>query len=160
MATNSHSSSARWMTRSSVAHQKQRRVAQLHPFARFHSQRGHPFRIDLRDKFLDAARNLHAVLVELPLPQHAGENSAPERLLRRNDPGLRSLVGARPRLLLENIQAHGDASFQKLPGKSRTRVTTKIILGGRVRTCSTAYSGALPDETVPCATGRMLVAAD
>jgi hypothetical protein len=68
------------------AHQQQRRVTQLHLLARLHGQRGNLLRIHLGHQFVNTAGDLHAVLVELVLPQHAGENRAAQSLLRGDSP--------------------------------------------------------------------------
>ncbi len=77
------------------AHQQQRHVAQLHMLAGFDGQRGNLRGRNARNQFADAARDLHAVLVELVLPQHAGEHRAPQRLLGREHRGRRALVRVR-----------------------------------------------------------------
>jgi hypothetical protein len=82
-----------------LAHQQQRRVAQLHPLARLDGQRGNLLRRNLRNQFVDAAGDLHAVLVELALPQHAGENLRRSACSGVMTLGRRSLVGARARLV-------------------------------------------------------------
>jgi len=43
-------------------------LAQLHALASLDGQRGNLFCLDLGDEFVDAAGNLHAVLIELVLP--------------------------------------------------------------------------------------------
>ena len=96
------------------AHQQQRRMAQLHPLAGLDGQRGHLFRGHLRHQLVNAAGDLHAVLVELALPQHAGEDGAPQSLLGRDDASACSLVGARP-VKLKNVQAHCAPPFMREP---------------------------------------------
>jgi hypothetical protein len=39
----------------------------------------------------------------------------------------------------------------------RYSLEARVLLGGRVRTCYLRLRGALPDEPVPCATGRKLL---
>ena len=109
MATNSESSSARWITRSSVSATSARCEAHDAPsraraatardaassHASFHGERGHLLRRDLRDQFVDAAGDLHAVLIELALPQQAGEHRAPQLLLGGEAARRRALVCAR-----------------------------------------------------------------
>ena len=70
------------------------------------------FRFDLRNQIVNAAGDLHAVFVELALPQHAGEDRAAQSLLGGDYAGSGSLVGARARLGLEDVQAHGAPPFQ------------------------------------------------
>jgi hypothetical protein len=93
------------------AHQQKRSVAQLHALAGLHGQRCHLLGLDLRYKLVNAAGDLDAVLVELALPQHAGKSGAAQGLLRSDDTGLRSLMSARTRLGLEDVQAHGAPPF-------------------------------------------------
>ena len=78
-----------------LADEEERRVAQLHRLTRFEGQRGDLRRVHLRDQFADAAGDLHAVLIELALPEQTGEDAAPERLLVGDAPRRRALMGAR-----------------------------------------------------------------
>ena len=75
-----HQAAMRGVTRH-LAHQQQRRVTQLHALASLDGQRGHLLGVHLRNQLMNAAGDLHAVLVELALPQHAGEDRAAQRLL-------------------------------------------------------------------------------
>jgi len=86
-------------------------VAQLHALTSLDRQRCHLFGVDLRNQFVDAAGDLHAVLVELALPQHAGEDGAAQSLLGGDGAGPCSLVSARARLGLEDVQAHRAPPF-------------------------------------------------
>ncbi len=94
-----------------LAHQQKRSMTQLHALASLDSKRGHLFGINLRDQLVNAAGDLHAVLIELALPQHAGEDRAPQRLLGGDGAGPCSLVSARARLGLEDVQAHRAPPF-------------------------------------------------
>ncbi len=96
--------------------QQQRRVTQLHALASLHGQRSDLLGRNLRNQFTDAPGNLHAILVELALPQHAGEDRAAQSLLRSDGPGRRSLVGAQAGTLvvLRNVQAHGAPPFMRM----------------------------------------------
>ena len=68
-----------------LAYQKQWYVTGvLHVLPGLGSQRGDLRRIDFRDQFTDAACDLHPVLVELILPEHAGKYRTSKSLLRRN----------------------------------------------------------------------------
>ena len=66
-----------------LAHQQKRRMAQLHRCARLDGERSDLLGIDLRHERADALGDGDAVLVELVLPEHAGEDAAPQRLLGR-----------------------------------------------------------------------------
>src|SRR5579859_5784188 len=78
-----------------LADEQERRVAQLHRLTRFEGQRSDLRRVYLRDQFADAAGDLHAVLIELALPEQTGEDAAPERLLVGDAPRRRALMRAR-----------------------------------------------------------------
>ena len=89
-------------------------MAQLHLLASLHGQRGNLLCLHLRHQLADASGNLHSILVELVLPQHAGENRAAQSLLRRDARSRRSLVsaGAGETLESELVQAHGTPPFK------------------------------------------------
>src|SRR5581483_2916506 len=90
------------------------RVAELHLLARFYGQRRYLAGVNARHKLVNAGGNLHAVLVEFVLPEHAGEYGAPQRLLRRQHRGGSALVGAwrNEMTQFKSIQTHVMASFQ------------------------------------------------
>ena len=67
-----------------LAYQKQWYVTELHVLPSLGSQRRDLRRIDFRDQFTNAACDLHPVLVELILPEHAGKYRTSKSLLRRN----------------------------------------------------------------------------
>jgi hypothetical protein len=91
-------------------------MPQFHVLACLNSQCGNAFGENLRNKLADAACDLNAILVELSLPQHAGEDGATEGLLRRDGCCRRALVSAQTRTLivLQNVQAHGAPPFMRL----------------------------------------------
>jgi len=85
------------------------------------------------------------------LPQHAGKDGAAEGLLRREDTCRRSLVGARTRLWLEDVQAHNAPPFKETPAGEKLGAVsyTMLMPGGRGRTCSSAQNAAL-SRMNPC----------
>ena len=60
-------------------------MTQLHPLASLDSQGSDPLRRNLRNQGADAGRDLGSILVELLLPQHAGEDRAPQHLFGGQD---------------------------------------------------------------------------
>jgi hypothetical protein len=105
-----HQTAMRGVTRH-LANEQKRSMTQLHTLAGLNGQRGDLFSLDLRNQLVDAAGDLHAVLIELAFPQQAGEDRAAQSLLGGDDSGPCSLVSARSRLELEHVQAHGAPPF-------------------------------------------------
>ena len=79
---------------SHLAHQEQRNVPQFHLRPGLDRQRGDLLRTHLGNQGTQPLDDGDAALVELVLPQHAGEHGAPQRLLGGQDSRARSLVGA------------------------------------------------------------------
>src|SRR6185437_9499130 len=77
-----------------LTHQQQRSVTQLHLFAGLDGQRSYLFRRDLGHQLTDASCDRYTILIELVFPQHAGQNRAPQLLLRRNMLRRRAFVRA------------------------------------------------------------------
>jgi hypothetical protein len=101
-----------------LAHQQQRGVAQLHPFAGLDCQRCHTLGGNLRHQVAYASGDQDTVLVELVFPQHAGEYRKAQRLLRRDYTSWSSLVraqsiqvNARTLVVLQLVQAHEAPPF-------------------------------------------------
>ena len=101
-----------------LTHQLERHMTQLHPLAGFDGQRGDALGRNLGNQCANAGRDLGSLLVELLLPQHAGEDGSPQHLLSGQLKGLSSLMGAQGRLgrlfvmvQLQDVQAHRCASF-------------------------------------------------
>ena len=96
-------------------YQEQRRVTQLHALTCLHGEGRDLAGLDARDDFADAVGNLHAILVELALPQHAGEYRTPQGLLGRDNCGRGAFMraGRNEMAQLQYIQAHNIASFRK-----------------------------------------------
>jgi len=92
-----------------LPHQQQRRVTQLHLLARLHCKPGHFFGRDLRHQFCDASGDLHAILIELALPEQASQHRALQLQLRRDVARRRTLMRPRPEVQLQHVQSshHG-----------------------------------------------------
>src|SRR6202011_4783821 len=88
--------------------QKQRCVTKLHRGAGLDGERRDLFDGDLRDEFANAVCDGDTVLVELVLPEHAGEDRTPQGLLGCEDGRRCAFVGARAREMgqLEDVQLH------------------------------------------------------
>ena len=72
-------------------------MTQLHRGASLDGEGGDLFGVNLGDELADAACDGDAVLVELALPEHAGEDRAPQGLLGSEDGRGCAFVGARAR---------------------------------------------------------------
>ncbi len=111
-----------------LAHQEQRCVTELHRGARLDGECCDLLGIDPGYEFADAACDGDAVLVELVLPEHAGQDGAPQCLLRRDDGRACAFVSARAREMgqLEDVQLHVVAPpfvrvGENSPGNKRRR---------------------------------------
>ena len=100
----------------------------MHALARFDSERRHDRRIHLRNECGNTIRDRDAVLVELALPQEAGEDRAAQSGFRVDDRSRRTLVSARGRttenmrVQIEQIQTCHDTTRSVAPvGSSRHR---------------------------------------
>ena len=75
-------------------------MTELHLLASLDGERGNTIGVDPRNEFLDTPGDLHAVFIELALPQHAGEDGASKGLFGRDGPGGRTLMSARALVML------------------------------------------------------------
>src|SRR5271170_4586028 len=105
---------------SHLSHQQQRRVTQLHLLACFDRKRSHLSRVYLRNKSGDALGDGRAILIELVLPQHAGQHRAPQLRVRTDHNSGCALVRTQGRSAeseltkFQNIQAHSAPPFKML----------------------------------------------
>src|SRR5262249_9208560 len=87
-----------------LPHQEQRRVAELHPLTRLYRERSNLFSGDLRHQRRDALGDLNTGLIELVLPQHAGQHRTTELQLAAD-------VARRPALMSSRFSLkEGDPS--------------------------------------------------
>jgi hypothetical protein len=86
-------------------------VTEPHLVARLDGQRGDTLGLDLGDEFCDAAGDLDAVLVELALPEQAGENGTTQLQFVRDVTRGRALVGAQSVSEIQQVES-GHFSLQ------------------------------------------------
>ena len=122
-----HKSAVSGMTRH-LAHQKQRRVTKLHRSASLYGEGRDLLGRNRGDELADASRDGYAFLVELVLPEHAGEYRTPQCLLRRDDGRACAFMSARASEMgqLEDVQLHVVAPpfvrvGENSPGNKRRR---------------------------------------
>jgi hypothetical protein len=78
-------------------------MTQLHLLASLDGQRSDLLGCNLRHQLGDAASDLDSILVELALPEQAGEHRAPQLQLGRNVPSWCALVRAKSEVEIECI---------------------------------------------------------
>ena len=79
-------------------------MTQLHTLASLDGQRSYTLCLDLRNECADAHGDFCAILVELALPQHAGEHRAPQLLFCGEDACRCSLMSAKGYALVTRNQ--------------------------------------------------------
>src|SRR5262249_45156252 len=82
---------------------------------------------DLRHQLGDAASDLDSVLVELALPEQAGEHRTPQLQLRRNLPCRCALVGAGAEVQAECVKS-GHRAFRSSFLSSRLLRLPRLLL--------------------------------